>query len=314
MVVFDLFSKRQKKIRKGEPDVYEYTQIPQPLRVQIVHILRDLFGHPVRYDNTSLQAFGAIEKVLSREYGFLSLAPRTVALNALDRNAHDRVINFLLNEPDHERVLDVVEVSFSLLAQVRRSNFEWLARVPQETFDGAIAELNARFREHGIGYQYESGKIIRIDSQMIHAQVVKPVLNLLTATEYAGANAEFLTAFEHYRKGNTKECLNECLKAFESTMKAICTKREWAFKSTDTAKELMDVCLKKGLIPPLIQSHIGGIRAALESGIPTIRNRLSAHGQGTDVVPVPPHYASYMLHLTATTIQFLVESEKALNT
>jgi hypothetical protein len=85
---------------------------------------------------------------------------------------------------------------------------------------------------------------------------------------------------EHYRKGDTKECLNECLKAFESTMKVICAKRKWPFKPTDAAKELIDVCLKHDLIPPLIQSHIGGVRAALESGIPTIRNRLSGHGQG----------------------------------
>jgi hypothetical protein len=95
-------------------------------------------------------------------------------------------------------------------------------------------------------------------------------------------------------------------------MKAICTKRNWAFKSNDTASALIDVCLKNDLIPPLIQSHISAVRAALESGIPTIRNRLSGHGQGAQVVIVPEHYASYMLHLTATTIQYLIESEKAL--
>src|SRR5205823_3877766 len=35
---------------------------------------------------------------------------------------------------------------------------------------------------------------------------------------YAGAQAEFLKAHEHYRDGNTKEALSECLKAFKSTM------------------------------------------------------------------------------------------------
>jgi hypothetical protein len=131
---------------------------------------------------------------------------------------------------------------------------------------------------------------------LIHAEIVKPALALLTASEYAGANAEFLKAFEHYRKGDTKGCLNECLKTFESIMKAICTKRKWNFKLNDTAGALIDVCMKNGLIPQLIQSHIGGVRAALESGIPTIRNRLSGHGQGAQVVNVPEHYASYMLH------------------
>jgi hypothetical protein len=273
--------------------------------------LRDLFGKPVKYDQDGcVEAFESIEQMLCREYGLLQL-PSRPNFGGYD-GTDDRVVNFVLVEDDHERVLDVVEISFRWLKVMLTSSVEWRYRVPQDNFDKAIAELNARFREHGIGYQYESGEIIRVDSQLIHAEVVKPALALLTSKEYAGANAEFLKAFEHYRKRDTKECLNECLKAFESTMKAICTKRKWAFKPTDTASALIDVCVKNDLIPSLIQSHIGGVRAALESGIPTIRNRMSGHGQGTQVVSVPPHYASYMLHLTATTIQFLVESEKAL--
>jgi hypothetical protein len=310
MAIINMFSKRQKVLRKEVPDVYEYTQIPQPLRVQIAHILRDLFGRPTQFDaDDCLRMFGRIEELLSREYGRFHLATTP---SALDLTADERVIDFLLKEPDHEKVLDVVEISFRLLSVFRNSSYEWQTRVPQGTFDGAVSELNARFRQHGIGYQYESGEIIRVDSQLIHAEVVKPALTLLAAKEYAGANAEFLKAFGHYRKGETKDCLNECLKAFESTMKAICTKRKWAFKATDAAKDLIEVCLKNNLIPPLIQTHIGGVRAALESGIPTVRNRLSGHGQGSQVVNVPPHYASFMLHLTATNIKFLVESEKAL--
>ncbi len=307
-MVIDLYSKRQKVLRKEVPDVYQYDQIPPPLRVQIVHILRDLLGFAQSYDaNGCKEAFQLINDILCREYGVFGLSEKVL------RTVDEQVVDFIVNVPDHERVLDVVEVSFRVIAYVLKSSYAWQSRLSQEQVDHAISELNARFREHGIGYQFESGEMIRVDSQLIHSQVVKPALALLTAPEYAGANAEFLKAFEHYRKGDTKECLNECLKAFESTMKVICTKRKWAFNPTDAAKDLIDVCLKNGLIPPLIQSHIGGVRAALESGIPTIRNRLSGHGQGVQVVDVPPHYASYMLHLTATTIQFLVESEKALS-
>jgi hypothetical protein len=310
MSIVNVFSKRQKVLRKEVPDVYEYAQIPQALRVQIAHILRDLFGHRQQHDNNGcVWAFGEIEKLLCREYGLFRFPS---GQDAYDESADMRVISFLVAEQNHERVLDVAEVSFRFLTELRKTGFEWRTRVSQEDFDRAVFELNARFREHGIGYQYESGEIIRIDSQLIHAEVIKPALALLTAPEYAGANAEFLKAFENYRKGDTKGCLNECLKAFESTMKAICTKKKWAFKPNDTASALIDVCMKKALIPQMIQSHIGGVRASLESGIPTIRNRLSGHGQGAQVVDVPPYYASYMLHLTATTIQFLVESEKNL--
>ena len=308
MTIADLFSKRQQKIRPEGPVVHVYAQIPGPLRVQIAHILRDLFGHNVTYDlNGCLEAFGEIEQTLCREYGLCILPTKPTDLTS---NPDVRVIDFLLHEENQQKVLDVVEVSFRMLTRLRSSP-EWQSRITQEKFDRAVTELNARFRQYGIGYQYENGEIVRVESQFTHAEVVKPALALLSAEEYAEANAEFMKALEHYRKGETKECLSECLKTFESTMKVICTKRKWAFKSKDTAKELIDVCLKNGLTPPSIHSHIRGVRATLARGIPTIRNKLPGHGQEVQLMDVPPHYAAYMLHLTAATIQFFIESEKA---
>jgi hypothetical protein len=72
-------------------------------------------------------------------------------------------------------------------------------------------------------------------------EAVKPALELLSDERFAGANAEFLEAHEHYRHGRHAECMNECLKAFESTLKIICKKQKWPFKDTDTAKALIDV-------------------------------------------------------------------------
>ena len=43
-----------------------------------------------------------------------------------------------------------------------------------------------------------------------------------------------------------------------------------------------------------------------------MRNKLGGHGQGSQVVPVPPHYAVYVLHMTGSAIQFLIEAEKNL--
>jgi len=46
--------------------------------------------------------------------------------------------------------------------------------------------------------------------------------------------------------------------------------------------------------------------------VPTLRNTMGGHGQGPKVVTVPPYFAAYALHMTGTTIQFLIEAEKAL--
>lgn len=129
----------------------------------------------------------------------------------------------------------------------------------------------------------------------------------MRAPEFAGAQAEFLKAHEHYRHGNDKETLAECLKAFESVMKIICQKRGWAHDANATSKGLLDVLFVNELIPKFWQQHFTSLRSSLESGIPTARNRLGGHGQGSSVTEVPPAIVSYVLHMTASAIVFLCE-------
>ncbi len=144
----------------------------------------------------------------------------------------------------------------------------------------------------------------------IHTEIVKPALRLLGQKQYAGAQQEFLKAHEHYRKGNAKEALNECLKAFESVMKAICDKRGWSYSNNATSKPLIQVCFDNGLIPSFWQSHYSSLRNLLESSVPTGRNKLSGHGQGTTPEAVPDHLVAYMLNMTASAIVFLAEADE----
>lgn len=297
MPVLNLFSKRQKKKRGEIPDVYQYVTIPQELRVQVIQILEDSFGN-------NLPAFcELLHRGLSREYGVFRLGgqldPDEVA-----------VFNFVLTTEETDKVLDVIELSFGRIIDDIIRNDPYRCRGRRLSPDEAIHELNCRFREHGVGYQYESGQIIRIDSQLIHAEVVRPALQVLSASMYEGANEEFLSAHDHYRKGRYKECLNDSLKAFESCLKAICDERGWAYTEKDTANRLISIMFEKEVIPDFMQSHFSALRSVLESGVPTVRNRLSGHGQGTDAITVPDYIAAYALHLTASNILMLSRSDQ----
>ena len=116
---------------------------------------------------------------------------------------YDRVFDFLLSTEETEKVLDVIEVSFRCIdPEVRDDDNGYF--VSNIAPDRAIDKLNYRFREHGVGYQYESGQIIKVDSQFIHSEVMKPTLIFLSDPMYKGANEEFLKAHEHYRKRTTK--------------------------------------------------------------------------------------------------------------
>lgn len=308
MATLDIFSKRQKKLRGDVPDVYIYDTIPKALKVQIVHIWRDALGDEQDYHGNYADVFRTykfIVDALCREYGVFSLPTEKKEYG--NRHYLEELANYLLYQADSDKALDAIELSFRIIDRCTR-RYDYLGRSKAtELADDAIEELNQRFQEHGVGFQYIDGEIIRIDSQLLHSEVVKPSLGLMRAPEFAGAQAEFLKAHEHYRHGNGKETLVECLKAFESVMKIICQKRGWAHPPNATSKALLDVLFENELIPKFWQQHFTSLRSSLESGIPTARNRLGGHGQGSAVTEVPPALVAYVLHMTASAIVFLCE-------
>lgn len=324
MAIVDIFSKRQKRQRGDVPDVLVYDSVPEALRVQIWQLIEDACSYSMYASRVESSLYKPVVDILRREYGtFHLLGP-----NGRSQDFRNELAAFFLTETDAKKVLDVVELCFSKLhlaelkghhllrlARARdRANFEHtriaLPHWQQPRASDAIEDLNARFLEHGIGYEFSNNKIIPIDSKFVHAEVVKPALTIVDKKRYHGVQDEFLRAHEHYRHGNYKESLNECSKAFESMLKTICDKRKWQYDKRASAKNLIDICLKKELVPSFWQSHFSSLVNMLESGIPTGRNQLSAHGQGTTPTSVPRYLVGYVLHMTASTIVFLEGADK----
>lgn len=305
MPILDIYSKRQKRLRGENPDVFQFENMPIAFRNQVIHILRDAFGETDLYGSDAMAAYQAIHDALCREYGLFYLSE-----SARVGNYQLALFNFFQESDDIEKVLDVIELSFKVISNL---TYPYKQKAAVRTGYGeAVEELNARFLEHGIGFQLEADQIVRADSKYIHNEVVKPALAVLSETIYKGANEEFLKAHEHYRHGRIKECLNECLKSFESTLKAICAKHGWQSSESDTAKKLIATCFDNKLIPPYLETQFSTIRSVLESGVPTVRNKLSGHGQGSQQTEVPRYMAEYALHLTATSILFLANADRAL--
>ena len=264
--------------------------------MQIIHILIEAYELDVPGYSNMGSVVEQFALNLCREYGQHKLVEGGGAMKT-------QFLRFIEFEEDTERALDAVQMSFRFFS----------VHFPRDANE-VIEELNHRFREHGVGFQFEDGCIVRVDSEITHQEAVKPVLRLLRGKIYEGAQDEFLKAHENYRHRRYKECVVECLKAFESTMKAICEKRDWNYrKDRDAAKVLVATVLKEGLLPPYLESQLNAVRNLLESGIPTMRSKGGrAHGQGPTRVPTLRHEASYVLNLTATTILMLAESEEAL--
>jgi AbiJ N-terminal domain 4 len=312
MGITDLFSKRQRRARGEMPDVYTYDTIPPELRVQIIHIIQDAIDvGPLYRSHTDFHQiapqlvegiYQSINDTLCREYGFLDLPG-----SSRHRETKWNVLGYFQEVHLTERALDIIELFFKEIQPLENSDLLDFLK-PKMNPEFAISELNVRFKEHGFGYQFESGEIIRVDSEFMHSEVVKPALGLLRGQDFAGANEEFLLAHEHYRYARHKECIADALKAFESTMKAICKIRNWPTDPKDTAKTLIAICFANELLPPYLESQMASLRSLLESGLPTVRNKKAGHGQGAEPVVVPESLARYALNLSATNILFLIEA------
>lgn len=312
MAIVELYSKRKKRLELDPaPDVYQYETLPQPFRVQVVHIWRDAIGPYVdtsrSYSHTAYPP-GPANRYWTRILKTMCREKAVFRLMEGANNPEEECVHYLLTA-DTEGALDIIEYSFRLIDVVLRNDLQLTQ--PKQRADSAIEDLNERFREHAVGYEYANSIIIRIDSQILHGEVVRPALQLLNAPGFQGPNEEFIKAFDHYRHGREKEAVQEALKAFESTMKAICAARGWSYPSNAGAKELLNVLLVQGLIPAELRAHFSAFRAAMECGLPTLRNKTSGHGQGPEPKYLPPHFAAYALHLAAADIVFLVQAHNS---
>ena len=206
---YEIFSKRQQRMQAENPDTYQCETIPDQLRVQVFYIWEKVwetayennFGE-LQLSDLAIDAYRSIEATLREEYGVLSLDGG----DDPDEDGYGfyrAVRKFLFETEDANKVIDIIEVSFRYIDQVIRDKFYVPDEdEPDEIFgssrrdispDGispnaAIDQLNRRFREHSIWYQYESGLIVEVDSQDIHSEVVKPAEELPNNTQQATNN------------------------------------------------------------------------------------------------------------------------------
>lgn len=307
MAIFNLFSKRQKKLKGEVPTTLTFDHLPQTLKVKVVHIIVDAFGEDNHFSGKCLadNLYKTVQAALCREYGVFRLSDRQ------QEESKDEVLNFLLQTPDNDKVIDVIELCFKLIDKhIRGNDSHAHYSKPKIEPDDAIQELNNRFKEEGVGYSFSGGEIIRVDSTYIHSEVSTPTISLLWNKTFLGANEEFMKAHEHYRHGRNKECLSECLKAFESVLKIICKEKGWKFNQNDTSRKLIQICFQNELVPTFTQNQFTSLQNLLESGIPTIRNKLGGHGQGQIPQKVDDEMTRYGLNLTGTNIIFLIEQSQ----
>jgi Domain of unknown function (DUF7014)/AbiJ N-terminal domain 4 len=322
MPVFDIYSRRKRRAEQGEPDVYQYHQVPSELRIQVRHILDAALGsYTPNYATDEMQSHNkflwSLHVQLLKETARRRLWVDQAVVRRRVSPANDPKADIIdavqYGLSSVENWLDVVELCFWAIQNglATLSDRERTMRGIEQHADDAIKELNIRFRHAGFGYQFEGGQIVRVDSQLLHSEVVKPALALLTDPRFEGAQQEFLSAHAHHRAGEHEDAIVDANRAFESTLKAICDIMKWECSKGARASDLVKIIRSKGLLPDYLDQSFDQLIATLQSGLPKVRNEAGGHGQGTIPRVTPSYIAGYALHLAAANIVLLVEALKA---
>lgn len=288
MARFDLYSKRLNDAAKsGQSDVYRYDVVPSGFRTQLLNLANSAFGEDRsyrqgkgHYNNTR---WVWVDNTYSHEMG-ISPIGGPEHKPSLTRDYYRQCSN--------EVALDLTEVIIYKIAEVT----------------GDVEEVNYRLREAGMGYQFEGARLTRVDSQLIHQEVVKPALTLLSKAGFEGAQQEFLKAHAHYRAGQNKEAVAMAANALESTFKAIFDQKGWTYNKGSRISDLVKVAKANTLWPDYLDNSFDQLVATLQNGLPKIRDNDASHGQGATLKAVPTYLAAYALHLAASKIVFIVSA------
>lgn len=306
-MIFETFAYRNRRSQQGElPDVYTYDNISEQLRHQICVALYEgigIFHFYTGYEMQSVaeanEAWKMIDRVCHKElFSYLKFTSNS----RLDT----RYLNYLMNVSQIDDFLSAVEIGCRALEFYRGESPE--GRGAEEKAEDSIDEINQRFEQHAVGYQFESGQIIRVDSKAAHAEIVRPALRLLTVPIFVKANEEFLSAHKHYREGSFKDCVTAANRAFESTLKAICDTELWTYDKGDRASELVTKVTSNGLFTHAFDKGMSAYVAMLKTGLPSVRNDAGAHGDGIAAAAVTAEIARFAINLTASNILFVGES------
>jgi len=311
MPIYDLFSNRT----RPRADKLAYDALSDALRQHCLRIIWQGIGR----HNVAL--CDRMDHVLHTEHPTPTFAgDRRRRLNDPWRRGITRFFEDCITRGDFFECIDAIEAGAHVINDDMRKAWSTRAYTYEaaQPSDDAIEELNARFTQHGVGYQFskEQGRFIRLDSTLMHMEATKPAMALLAEKGFEGADQEFGKAQQHYRQmvvdpDAGKDSVAWAVKAVESTVKAIMDRRGWPYDKGDTIKKLLDKLFDNGIVPPELESYFGGLRSTLESGLPAIGNSMARHGQGAKPRPIEQHMVTLGMHLAAASILFLVEAHKA---
>jgi hypothetical protein len=293
-----LYSERLRHIYNESITRYSYN-FDRELKYKILYIFENLFEYLAENNccegsRETLEegVYQKARKFLCRRYG----RPR---LSAAD-GAKTQVADFFIDTDCPAYCFDIIELLFKLAADLpQKSQLPWQAL--SYILDYSAEELNKVFDEHLSGYRFEQGRVIRLNSGLIHRQTMQPVLQLLADNRFADADDDFFRAHHYYRLNAYGPCVIWCCRSFETTLRILCDIRNYekdAVRACGSAADLIELIDRYEVMPECVKKML---RQSVDLAGTFSLPKMSCGG----LPAVDENTAGFVLHITAANINYL---------
>lgn len=288
-----------------DPSPFVLQPIPSSFKSQLVHIFNRVLGESLDGEHGGRVRWHIWKRIgdkLAEESGEVSLAN---VINARSHSYFSLVVGYITytrrSEDSPLPILDAIEIFLRECSLVSADNL-------LSSVDNAEREINQRLRQHRLAYQVQNGLIIRVDSQYIHRQVVRPAFHLLQDARFDVAEKEFLQAHDDYLDGHNRKAMAGAHNTVESVLKAICNNMGWKYAPADGTKRLIDIVIReRQLVPALVEYDFKQWALAFENTATKVGNP-RRHGAGSTEDIIPDSVAAYGLHTAAANIVLIVSA------
>jgi len=164
------------------------------------------------------------------------------------------------------------------------------------------SEINRILSEADLPWRIIEGSFIKADSSWIENEVMEKAYNLIKAYQFEGALHEIEEARSDLLSGDTKGCILNSGKAFESVLKTILD------SPSAQPKDLIRGAMELGIFPEYYNGFLKSFEDNILNSVIKIRNKEHgvSHGQGETLNVPPESLAQLALHLTGVLVYYMI--------
>jgi len=291
-----------KVFSKRHPEAAREVHLNERVRRRIWYVIEECDRNYDPYSiNDYTLAFDVLPDRLKKEHGWEELRSYQ---SRTEWKHLENAKEFILRGVNRF-VLDATELFYDLLMEDKTRGHDTLAD-PAE-FQG---KLNVVFEDANLPWRMLEGRIIRVDSKWLEAEIHSKAAELLSIQGFEGALSEFQHARSDLSSGDYKGAMHNANLAVESTMKAILGIDQE--KPGRLIKKLID----SGLVPNYHEGFLKAFEEHIIRAVPVARNleKGVGHGQGIDVNEPPKSLAELAVNLSGVLILYLLKRHLELHT